>query len=209
MPLFRKSSGGDQTSPSGSWYPDPFERFDARLMVSRSMSSADWSEHVRLGADGYLDPLPPDFTVSWADDIPMMQSRVRSTLISRAPRDQLKSLSKSTSYVGRKIDALLALAAPNFPATRRDEFEGMLAGAMTISGNEYLEQFSANRAFRDAFEILAKEQDPNKHVAWFWDIDLFFQAPHFHDDLIFRIGQLILRNMEASERPLVGRPFPN
>lgn len=204
MGLFGRGGQDENRTPKGNWHEDPLNRFDARLMVATGPRTREWGAHVRLGQDQFRDPLPPRFTLSWADDAEMMKYRTRSTLSGGKFKDRGKSLGAATGYYDDKVMALLQLAAPGLPAVRRQELDSELALAMTISGEDYLNAFMAAPAAQDAFKTVVETGDPRRHLAWFWDVDDWFQMPQFHDDLIFRGGQLILEKMGAQERAFVG-----
>lgn len=204
MPLFRKR-GDPGREPDGSWHADPLGRFDFRLMVAPSMHAREWAENVRLGSEAHRDPLPPRFTMSWAESLDQMRMRTTQTMVRGRPKDRPKTLAEADDYFERKSGALRDLAAPNMPIERRPEWIEALCGAMTISGRDYLESFSANQTYIDGFEAIASQKSPAAHIAFFWDIDDFFRMPNFHDDLIFRGGQLLLEQIGLAERPFVGQ----
>lgn len=204
MALFRKDPNA---LPRGSWIEDPLQRFDQRLLVEVSMRERDWGQHVRLGGVVHRDPLPPKFTLAWSEQFKVMRSRAHMTVSRGKPSLALKSIGFATTYYEDKVPCLFSVVAPSFPASRRQEFDGMVAGAMQMSGHDYLVDMDANSAHRETFEEVCAKRDPRAHLAWFWDLDDYFQMPNFHDDLIFRIGQQILINMELSEHSWLGQPF--
>ncbi len=204
MALFRKDPNA---LPRGTWIEDPLGRFEHRLLVELSMHTRNWGQHVRLDGTVRRDPLPPRFLLSWAEDLDMMRYRTRTTVSRGKAKVGLKSLSSATQYYEDKVSCLFSVVAPNFPGDRRGEFDRMMASAMQMSGGDYLDDMGANAAHREAFGEICAKQDPKVHLAWFWDVDDYFQMPNFHDDLIFRGGQLILSNVGLSERAFLGQPF--
>lgn len=203
MPLFRKDPNA---LPDGSWIEDPLGRFDQRRLVAESMNIRKWGQHVMLAGEIYRDPLPPRFSLSWSESLDMMKMRAQSTVSRRKAKVRLKSLNLAGQYYEDKLGALLALVAPSFSADRRSEFDSMMASAMTMSGGGYLDSMSANEHHKDAFREVCNMGDPRAHLAWFWDIDDFFQLPNYHDDLLFRGGQQILHNIGLAQRDWVGPP---
>jgi hypothetical protein len=205
MPLFRKDPNA---LPRGSWIEDPLGRFDQRLLVEVSMHMRNWGEHVRLDGDIHRDPLPPHFSLSWSEQFDMMRMRAQSTVSRRKAKVRLKSMTLASQFYENKIAGLFAVIAPSFPADRGSEFESMIASAMQISGGDYLDGMGANASHREAFQEVCEMRDPRAHLAWFWDVDDYFQMPNFHDDLLFRGGQQIVQNIGLAERSWVGPPLP-
>jgi len=204
MALFRKDPNA---LPRGNWIEDPLQRFDQRLLVEVSMRERDWGAHVRLGSAVHRDPLPPRFTLAWSEQFQAMRSRAHMTVSRSGPSTALKSMGSATAYYEDKVSCLFSVVAPSFPSDRRGEFDRMMASAMQMSGGDYLEELDANESHREAFDQVCEKRDPKANLAWFWDVDDYFQMPNFHDDLIFRGGQLILSNIGLSERAFLGQPF--